>query len=365
MYIRTNGKIADKDNIIIYEGTEPFDYYELSSIGDTKDELSIIDGQVVIDKKIGKFVLDGSESNWTLDTAYNENYARFKLSNCFNERISDNNGKNTHFTQRASQAHGDYQYLYIQPNSYNIFIQLYSSIASYLTTFKSWLLENNITVYYILATPQQITLPNTQIPLFEGVNHITLVDDLETTTSIKYYRNTPIAQDYVVQQQLDETNSNLSTTTDKTNQNTSDINATNTNLNNNYYNKDQIDVINSSTTQEITTIKKEVDTKITAEDLTIAINQIKTTGATSVETTTGYTFDEEGLKIQKSGSEMSSLLDNDGLVVKRNDTEMLTVRSSGVEAENITVRTYFTIGDNTRAENYKGGTGFFYIGGDN
>ena len=60
---------------------------------------------------------------------------------------------------------------------------------------------------------------------------------------------------------------------------------------------------------------------------------------------------------------MSSQLDNDGLVVKRDNTEVLTVRSAGVETENLTVRTYFTIGDNTRVENYKGGTGFFYVGG--
>lgn len=342
----------------IYEGTNNIPYHELSSIGDTKDELTIIDGQVVIDKKIGKLVLDGSES-WVLNPGYSTNnvfYTSKPSTLKQNETKMLSNITNNFVTNLDGVSDG------IAIGGYlNIKVPNITSV----TDFKTWLNENNTTIYYALAEPQQITLPNANIELFEGVNHISLVDDLETTTSIKYYRNTPIAQDYVIQQQLDETNSNLSTTTDKTNQNASDINATNTNLNNNYYNKDQIDVINSSTTQEITTIKKEVDTKITAEDLTIAINQIKTTGATSVETTTGYKFNEEGLSIQKSDSEMSSLLDNDGLVVKRNETEMLTVRSSGVEAENITVRTYFTIGDNTRAENYKGGTGFFYIGGDN
>ena len=354
----------------LYEGYT--DYYELSSINDTKDELSIIDRQVVIDKKIDKVILDGSSNVLRAKSGTANN---FYVTNTINNiKAPENNNAKINILSNYFKSNYSTNQLFLTGSLIGISVRMDSQIGiafgidSEITTLEKaneWLKTHNTEAYYPLAKSQQITLPNIQIPLYEGVNHITLVDDLETTTSIKYYRNTPIAQDYVVQQQLDETNSNLSTTTDKTNQNTSDINATNTNLNNNYYNKDQIDVINSSTTQEITTIKKEVDTKITAEDLTIAINQIKTTGATSVETTTGYTFDEEGLKIQKSGSEMSSLLDNDGLVVKRNDTEMLTVRSSGVEAENITVRTYFTIGDNTRAENYKGGTGFFYIGGDN
>lgn len=283
---------------IYYEEGNITGHHELCSIGDTKDTLDIVNGQVVLNEYI--------------------------------EKIDSYNGET------------------ITTN--------YISTTGELTT--------GATVYYILAEPKQITLPNTQIPLFEGVNHISLVDDLETTTSIKYYRNTPIAQDYVVQQQLDETNSNLSNTDNKVSQAQSDINTTNTNLNNNYYNKNQIDVMNTSTEQVITQIKNSVEATTSATNLQISIlqEQLKN-GVTSVKTETGYTFDKDGLKIQKTGSEMSSLLDNDGLVVKRNETEVLTVRSSGVETENLKVRTYFTIGDNTRVENYKGGTGFFYIGG--
>ena len=84
---------------------------------------------------------------------------------------------------------------------------------------------------------------------------------------------------------------------------------------------------------------------------------------TSVKTETGYTFDKNGLNISKTGSEMSSTLDNDGLSVKRDNTEVLTVRSAGVETENLKVRTYFTIGSHTRVEDYGNGTGFFHIGG--
>lgn len=356
--VNVNGETHSFWDFKIVEGYT--DYYELSSIGDTKDELSIIDGQVVINKKIGKVVLDGSEN--ITSNAYGTNSFNIPITN---GKFSGDliTTKSSHFTSISYNDRTKEVVNSAFVANEIIFIIRNTTFTS-VDAFKTWLSENNTEVYYELKEPQQIILPNTNIPLFDGVNHITLVDDLETTTSIKFLRQTPISGEYATNQQLGETNYNLANTTSKTNENTLNLNATNTNLNNNYYTKPQIDIMNTATTEEITTIKKEVETKITAEDLTIAINQIKTTGATSVETTTGYKFNEEGLSIQKSGSEMSSLLDNDGLVVKRSETEMLTVRSSGVEAENITVRTYFTIGDNTRAENYKGGTGFFYIGGD-
>lgn len=128
--------------------------------------------------------------------------------------------------------------------------------------------------------------------------------------------------------------------------------------------EEQMDVINTSTEEIITEIRNEVETTTSATNQQISIIQEQlTNGVTSVRTETGYTFDKDGLKIQKDDSEMSSILDNDGLAVKRNEEEVLTVRSSGVETENLKVRTYFTIGKNTRVEDYKDGTGFFYIGG--
>ena len=374
-YISDN--ITDTDvEFKLFEGYT--DYYELSSIGDIKDELSIINGQAVIDKKIGKIVLDGSESwkggasastsgyRYLYCTGYPQTPNNFnimcnKLKPYTSGALGSTITVNTSTIGSQTSASDNLRILFDETLLDDI-----STGTLVISSFKTWLSNNPVTVKYILAEPKQIILPNVQIPLFEDINHIALVDDLETTTSIKYYRNTPIAQDYVIQQQLDETNSNLSTTTDKTNQNASDISATNTNLNNNYYNKDQIDVMNTSTQEIVTQIKNQVETTTTATNLQISILQEQlTNGVTSVRTETGYTFDKDGLKIQKSDSEMSSLLDNDGLVVKRNETEVLTVRSNGVETENLTVRTYFTIGDNTRVENYKDGTGFFYIGGAN
>lgn len=369
VYVRIGGLLSEINNIVLHEGYT--DYYEICSIGDTKDTLDIVNGQVVIDKKIDEVVLDGI-SYKAISKSGNTNNM-FNITNINNIKNPNNNSDkisiiSTHFKDdySADELYANKDLIGIAGKVGSI-VAIAFGINSEITTIEQaneWLKSNNVSVYYPLAESKQIILPNVQIPLFDGVNHISLVDDLETTTSIKYYRNTPIAQDYVVQQQLDETNSNLSNTDNKVSQAQSDINATNTNLNNNYYNKNQIDSINSSTQEVITQIKNTVETTTSATNLQISIlqEQLKN-GVTSVKTETGYTFDKDGLKIQKTGSEMSLLLDNDGMVVKRNSTEVLTARSSGVETENLKVRTYFTIGNNTRIENYKGGTGFFHIGG--
>lgn len=90
-------------------------------------------------------------------------------------------------------------------------------------------------------------------------------------------------------------------------------------------------------------------------------------GITSVETSTGYTFDADGLKIAKSDSLIENLIDNTGMYVKRSSEVILQANQDGVEALNLTSRQYLIVGDNSRFENYNDGTGkrtaCFYIGG--
>ena len=196
-------------------------------------------------------------------------------------------------------------------------------------------------------------------------------ENRKNTTDIKTrFRNTEISVDKIngkivsiVEEQKD--------TTSKVNQTIVDLDGTKstisnitTKINNDYYNKEQIDNMNSSTEQAVEQIKNTVETNTNATNLQITFLQEQlANGVTKVVTETGYKFDKDGLSISKNGEAMRSLLDNDGLVVFRDNVEMLTVRSNGVETENLKVRTYFTIGKYTRVEDYKNGTGFFHIGG--
>lgn len=111
---------------------------------------------------------------------------------------------------------------------------------------------------------------------------------------------------------------------------------------------DGLDGVNTA----LTDVKKEVEAKMSAEDVTIAVRSELSNGVSTVTTTTGFTFNEEGLRVSKSGSEMESLLDEDGLTVFRDDVEVLTADNTGVACINVTARQYLIIGTNSRFEDY-------------
>lgn len=87
-------------------------------------------------------------------------------------------------------------------------------------------------------------------------------------------------------------------------------------------------------------------------------------GINSITTTTGYTFDQDGLRIHKSDEEMENLLDNTGMYVNRGGDNILTANNEGVDAINLRSRQFLIIGNNSRIEDYEyNRTACFYIGG--
>ncbi len=114
---------------------------------------------------------------------------------------------------------------------------------------------------------------------------------------------------------------------------------------------------------EITELTRQVDMAVTAEDVSIQISKEVSRGTNSVTTTTGFVFDEEGLTISKSDSEMETLITEDGMIVSRSGTDVLIANNVGVQATNLHATTYLIIGNNSRFEDYGGGrTGCFWIG---
>ena len=110
-------------------------------------------------------------------------------------------------------------------------------------------------------------------------------------------------------------------------------------------------------------LTQEVSTKITAEDLSIAVKNVVDDGVTKVETSTGFIFDSEGLTIEKSGREMKTQITEDGMTVYRDTTAVLTADNTGVDAKNLKASTYLVIGTNSRFENYgTTRTACFWIG---
>ena len=101
----------------------------------------------------------------------------------------------------------------------------------------------------------------------------------------------------------------------------------------------------------------------TAQDLTLQLESVRDNGVEKVKTSRGYTFDDTGLHISRSDSDMENLLDHSGMSVRRAGQVLLQADNRGVEAVDVTVRNYLIIGDNSRIEDYGSGrTACFYRG---
>ena len=114
---------------------------------------------------------------------------------------------------------------------------------------------------------------------------------------------------------------------------------------------------------DVTQLSSEVSAKMSAEDVSISIQTALGEGVERVTTTTGFTFNEEGLHISKENSEITTSITEDGMVVYRNDDPVLTADNLGVQAEDLHATTFLIIGNNSRLEDYNNSrTGCFYIG---
>ena len=126
----------------------------------------------------------------------------------------------------------------------------------------------------------------------------------------------------------------------------------------------KVDSVESGLRDEIT--KTETALKRDTESVSVAVKQITENGVDRVETTTGYRLDASGLNISKSGEEMTNLLDNTGMYVKRSGNNILVANNKGVEAVNLHAKTYLIIGSGdgrSRIEDYgTNRTGVFWIG---
>lgn len=125
---------------------------------------------------------------------------------------------------------------------------------------------------------------------------------------------------------------------------------------------ENVDSINNS----IVELSTQVSASMTDEEIRFQVQTALSNGVDTVSTTTGYTFDNEGLTIAKSGSEMTTQITEDGMTVYRGSEGVLIANNEGVHAEDLTATTYLIIGDRSRFENFERDgstrTGCFWIG---
>ena len=120
---------------------------------------------------------------------------------------------------------------------------------------------------------------------------------------------------------------------------------------------------NKSNEDQFVTLTKKVDATMTSDQVQLAISTELAKGTDKVTTSTGFTFNDEGLTISKSDSEMSTNIDEDGMSIFKGSQEVLTANNTGVDAQNLHATTYLIIGTNSRFEDYGSDrTGCFWIG---
>lgn len=114
----------------------------------------------------------------------------------------------------------------------------------------------------------------------------------------------------------------------------------------------------------VETVKSKVDLAMTSDQVKIEIQNEVAKGTNKVVTTVNsFKFDDEGLIIDKSGTEMKTEITEDGMQVFKNDNAVLTANNEGVKARNLRAYTYLIIGSNSRLENYGNNrTGCFWVG---
>ena len=117
---------------------------------------------------------------------------------------------------------------------------------------------------------------------------------------------------------------------------------------------------------DISKVQEQVNLKMTSDDVKIEIQKELKNGANKVSTSTGFTFDENGLNVSKSDSEMKTQITEDGMKIYKNSEVMLTANNQGVDAKNLHATTYLIIGDNSRMEDFTENgnkrTAVFWIG---
>lgn len=152
----------------------------------------------------------------------------------------------------------------------------------------------------------------------------------------------------------------------------SNITTLNTTVNNNYQEivKKFDDYIPQGDliTVENTVKQLQTDTYTKTE-----INTKLTDGSVTKVLSTAGTFDENGLTIEKTNAKTKGNFNETGVTVMdatgSSNTELLfagydeNLKETIVRSKNMNVTKYFTIGKNSRMEDYEDGTGVFYIGG--
>lgn len=117
--------------------------------------------------------------------------------------------------------------------------------------------------------------------------------------------------------------------------------------------------------EKIGDLEKKSETIQTPEQIQhIFTETLQQEGVDEVVTSTGFTFNSDGLTVSKSNNPLSTQITENGMTVYNNDQEVLVANNAGVRAADLHAITYLIIGENSRLQSTPDGrTACYWIGG--
>lgn len=162
----------------------------IGKLNDTyKDTLNVVykdDGHyhLMLNKMIGKVVLDGSE-NWTNYTSGDNIVFYIEKNDTAYGSTSNNPIISSHFISKYEATNGK---IFLSGNVHRI--NICSSEFATLGIFKTWLSTHNVEVYYALATPYELDLGIVDTLLsYDKITNIFTDSDLYPVINVKYYKD--------------------------------------------------------------------------------------------------------------------------------------------------------------------------------
>ena len=167
-----------KENTYQYILDEP-----LRAIGNYKDKLYIENGYLYVDRAIGSQILNGTQSNPQINTTLtnttrlNYNYDLLKYNAISGIGLSN---RLTYYSMWQKDVEG----FYYDNNAKRLIVRINkSTIGTTTTEINTWLSNNNIEFYYVLATPYTEELGVVDTPsTYEGITYI----DAPNTINVSY-----------------------------------------------------------------------------------------------------------------------------------------------------------------------------------
>lgn len=182
-----------------------------------------------------------------------------------------------------------------------------------------------------------------------------------------------VATDYVLVSSFETTVEGIEANVEST---TTKIEEVKIDLNDNYYDKGEMDTKTSEIITNVTTVTNKVNELTTDTAKTISfMENIQVNGVEKLQTVNNFTFDKTGLTMDEEGAKTKNIMDNTGMLIENRNTqeEVLfagydeELNDSQVRTNNLRVGTYFQSGTHLRIEDYQEegydpGTGYFYLG---